>query len=113
MMMHYTKVVHGLMAYADAEIIGKINGSMKAWMVGAALELLGGGAENVFRQIQSMPLINALGVIEGENVDVDRLYAVLKKQAQRGSATANISLIGPVTFTEADVDALYRYIKGA
>lgn len=112
-MMHYTKVVQGLMAYADAEILSKLNGSMKGWMVGAVLELLGGSAENTFRQIQSIPMIEVLGVIDGENIDVDRLYGILRKQAQRGPATMNIRFIGPITFTASDVDALYRHIKGA
>lgn len=112
-MMHYTKVVQGLMAYADAEILSKLNGSMKGWMVGAVLELIGGSAENAFRQIRNIPMIEVLGVIDGENIDVDRLYAILRKQAQRGPATVNIRFLGPITFTEADVDSLYRHIKGA
>jgi hypothetical protein len=110
-MMHYTQVVRGLMAYADAEILSKLNGSLKAWMIGGVLELLGGSAERMFRQIQSMPMIDALGVIDGENVDADRLYAILRKQAQRGPATENIRFIGPITFTVSDVDELYRHIK--
>lgn len=112
-MMHYTKVMHGLMAYADAEILSKLNGSIKAWMVGAALEALGSSADSIFRAIQSIPMIDTLGIIDGENIDVDRLYGMLRHQAQRGPATVNVRFIGPITFTEADVDALYRHIKGA
>lgn len=110
-MMHYTQVVRGLMAYADAEILSKLNGSLKAWVIGGVLELLGGSAEGVFRQLQGMPMVDALGIINGENVDVDRLYAILRRQAQRGPATENIKMLGPITFTLADVDELYRHIK--
>ena len=112
-MIHYTKVVQGLMAYADAEILSKMGGSLKAWMIGVFLDLIGGSAENVYRWVQSIPLIDPLHVIDGENVDVDRLYALLRKRAQNGPATENIRFVGPITFTTADVDALYRYIKGA
>lgn len=112
-MMHYTKVVQGLMAYADAEILNKLNGSLKGWMIGVVLELVGSEAESVYREIQNIPMIGALHVIDGENVDVDRLIALFRKQAQRGSATENIRFLGPITFTTADVDSLYRYIKGA
>ena len=112
-MMHYTKVVRGFLAYADAEILSKLNGSLKGWAVGVILELLGEEAEIVYREIQNIPMVGALRVIDGENVDVDRLIALLRKQALRGSATENIRFLGPITFTTADVDSLYRYIKGA
>lgn len=112
-MMHYTRVIQGLTAYLDAEIISKLHGSLKAWMIGAILEAIGDSAENVYRQIQSIPLIDALNIIDGENVDVDRAYALLRKQAQRGPATEKIPLLGPITFSIADVDALFRHIKGA
>lgn len=112
-MTHYSRVIQGLTAYADAEILSKLNGSLKAWMVGGALEILAGSAEGVFRSIQSIPMLDALGVIDGENIDVDRLYAAMRKQAQRSPATVNIPLVGPITFTAADVDSLYRHIKGA
>lgn len=112
-MLHYSKVIQGLLAYADAEIVSKLNGSLKAWMIGGALEIIAGSADGVYRTIQSIPMIDSLGVIDGENIDVDRLYATLRKQAQRSPATVNIPLVGPITFTAADVDALYRHIKGA
>jgi hypothetical protein len=52
-----------------------------------------------------------MNVIDGENVDVERLYAILRRQAQRGPATEKIKILGPITFTLADVDELYRHIK--
>ena len=112
-MMHYTRVVQGLMAYADAEILSKMGGTLKSWMIGVVLDLIGGSAEGVYRWVQKIPMIDALNVIDGENVDVDRLYALLRKRAQNSPATENIRFIGPITFTVADVDALYRHIKGA
>lgn len=111
-MMHYTRVIQGLMAYADAEILSKLHGSLKAWMIGAILEAVGDSAENVYRQIQTIPMIDALRIIDGENVDIDRAYALLRKQAQHGPATEKIPFVGPITFTLSDVDALYRHIKG-
>ena len=112
-MMHYSRVIQGLMEYADAEILSKLNGSLKSWMVGGALELIGGSAEGVFQKIRGIPVMETIGIIDGENVDVDRLYAILRKQAQRGPATIKIPLLGPITFNVSDVDALFRHIKGA
>ena len=112
-MMHYTKVVRGFLAYEDAEILSKLNGSLKGWAVGVILELLGEEAEIVYREIQNIPMVGALRVIDGENIDVERLMSLLHKQAQRGSATANIRFFGPITFTSADVDSLHRHIMQA
>lgn len=113
MMMHYTRVVQGIMAYADAEILSKLKGSMKAWLVGGVLEVIGGSADEIFRAIQGIPMIQVTKIIDGENIDVERLFGILHKQAQKGSATMNIRFVGPITFTTADVDSLYRHIKGA
>ena len=112
-MMHYTKVVRGFLAYADAEILSKLNGSLKGWAVGMLLDLIEIEAESAYREIQNIPMIRAIHVIDGENVDVERLMSLLHKQAQRGSATANIRFFGPITFTSADVDSLHRHIMQA
>ena len=51
--------------------------------------------------------------IEGENIDVDAIYAELLKQAQKSSMTIDLPVIGPITFGTADVESLYRHIVGA
>ena len=105
-MIHYSKVLNGLAAYIDAEIAGKMNGSWKAWVVRSAAALASARAENVYHTVSQHPIALALGI-------VDAILAQLRIQAQRGTAAANLPLIGPVTFGLSDVDALERYIKGA
>lgn len=112
-MIHYSKVLNGLAAYIDAEIAGKMNGSWKAWVVRSAAALASARAESVYHTVSQHPIALALGIVDGENVNVDAILAQLRIQAQRGTATANLPLIGPVTFGISDVDALERYIKGA
>lgn len=112
-MTHYTRVIQGIKAYADAELLSKMSGSIKGWILGAALEIIGSSAEGVFRMAQGLPFVTGLGLIDGENIDVDRLYGALRKAAQCGPATVDIRFIGPITFSAADVDALYRHIKEA
>lgn len=112
-MIHYSRVIQGITRYIDAELVSKMAGSWKAWALGSAAGIAMTKAENLFRMIAGNPVAAALGVIDGENVNVDVIMAELRKQAQRGTATLDIPLIGPITFNASDVDALDRHIKGA
>lgn len=111
-MVHYTKVIQGLAAYAENEIAGKLAGSGKGWMVGTAIGIVAGSADAYARKLLDNEMLKAVGIVEGENVDVERLHAELMKQARKGNATIPVPLLGAVTFTAADVDAAYRYILG-
>lgn len=110
-MLHYSKVIQGIANYIDAEIVSKLSGSLKGWFVGALAGVAVARAELVYKNLKNSPIAAVFGLVEGENVDVDIFINELRKQAQKGTATATIPMIGPITFTSADVDALYRYIK--
>lgn len=112
-MTHYSRVIQGISNYIDAELVSKMAGSWKAWALGSAAGVAMAKAESIFRMMAGNPVAAALGIIDGENVNVDVIMAELRKQAQRGAATLNIPLIGPITFNASDVDALDRHIKGA
>lgn len=111
-MVHYSKVVNGLMSYVDNEIVAKMNGSLKGWGVGIVAGLLGRKADQVFSALRNNPISASLGLIDGEMVDVDAVYSEALRMAQRGSATVNVPVLGAITFTTADVESLYRYIIG-
>ena len=111
-MLHYSRVIQGIANFIDSEIVGKLAGGWKAWAFGGMASIALSRAEQTFMAIKSNPVVAALGLVEGENINVDILYAELKKQAQKGTATATLPIIGPVTFGPADVDALFRCIKG-
>lgn len=110
-MLHYSRVIQGIANYIDNELVGKLAGSWKSWLLGGMAGIAMARAEQLFSIARSNPIMTALGLVEGENVNVDLLYSELKKQAQKGTATATLPVIGPVTFGPADVDALFRYIK--
>lgn len=111
-MVHYSKVTNGLMAYVDKEIVSKMNGSLKSWGVGIVAGLLGKRAEGMFAALREQPVLTSLGLIDGEMVDIESIYAEALRMAQRGSATANVPMLGAITFSTADVESLYRYIIG-
>lgn len=110
-MIHYQKVVQGIASYIDNELVGKLAGSWKAWAVGGLAGIALTRADQIFNTIKDNPIMGALGLVEGEMINTDLLMGELRKQAQKGTATATLPLIGAVTFGVADVDALHRYIN--
>ena len=112
-MVHKSKVINGIAGYVDAEIISKMAGSWKAWLVGGVAGLAAARAGVLIDELAKNPMVNALGIVQGENVDVEAIYAELLKQAQKGSATVELPVVGPITFGVADVESLYRHIMGA
>lgn len=109
-MVHYSRVLQGIAAYIDNELVKSLAGSWKAWALGGMAGIAMSRAEQLYRSIKDNPVIAALGLVDGENVNTDLIFTELKKQAQKGTATATLPIIGPVTFGSADVDALFRYI---
>lgn len=111
-MVHYKKVVQGIANYVDDEIISKFTGSWKAWVLGTAATLITARADAVFQTLKDNAALKALGLIDGENIDVETVYAEMLKQAQKSSATISLPVIGPVTFGVGDIEAIYRHIVG-
>lgn len=111
-MMHYSKVVNGILTYIDAEIASKMAGSWKGLLVSGMAGIFAGRAEAVLTAFKDHPVIRATGLMEGENVDVDALYTELRRQIQKGPITITFPVIGPITFDSSDVESLYRHIRG-
>lgn len=110
-MVHYSQVVAGIAGYLDEEMVSKVAGTPKAWIMGAVIGLASTRAEPLVRQLSSNPMVVAMGLVDGENIDVDAIYGELIKQAKRGSMTMQIPMMGAVTFNVSDVEKLYRHIK--
>lgn len=112
-MVHKSKVLRGISAYVDNDLVPGLAGSWKAWALGAAAGLMLSKGDKLIDSLSKNPVVNALGMIEGENIDVESVFAELRKQAQRGNATLDVPMIGPITFGASDVESLYRHIMGA
>lgn len=111
-MVHYSRVINGLLLYIENEMAAKLAGSWKAWGLRVLASMAAGKAEDLYHQIASKPLATTIGLIDGENVNVDGIIGELRKVAQNSSATIDIPMIGPYTVGIADIDALNRYIRG-
>ena len=111
-MIHYSRVISGAVNYIDNEIIAQMNGSLKGWGLGIVTGLMAKRAEQLFSELRQNPLLASLGIIEGEMVDIEAIYAEALSMAQKGSATVNLPMVGAVTFRAADVESLYRHMMG-
>ena len=111
-MIHYSRVISGAVNYIDSEIIAQMNGSLKGWGLGIVTGLMAKRAEQLFAELRQNPLLASLGIIEGEMVDIEAIYAEALRMAQKGSATVNLPMVGAVTFRAADVESLYRHMMG-
>jgi hypothetical protein len=111
-MVHYSRVINGLITYVNNELAAAFNGSWEAWIIRTFAGLAGNKADKLFRALADNNIIKALDLIDGENVNIELFMPEFKRQAQQNAATIKLPVIGPVTFTAADVDALHRYIMG-
>lgn len=111
-MIHYSRVVNGILLYIQNEMASKLAGSWKAWALNVLAGMASSKAEPLMRELSSNSIVKSLGLIEGENINVDALMGELRKQAQNSTATFNVPLVGAYTVGIADVDALDRYIRG-
>ena len=111
-MVHYSKVVSGIVTFVDRDMVQRMAGSWKAWAVGGIVALAARKAPEVFDRLRSDRIVQAMGLIDGEMVDVEAIYAELLKQAQKASATVEVPMIGAVTYSAKDVEELYRCIMG-
>lgn len=112
-MIHKSRVMQGIAAYIDNEIVSQMSGSWRSWVVGSVAGIALSRADEMLTSLAANPIVKALGLIEGENIDVETIYEELRRQAQKGAATVELPMLGAITFSVADVDSLYRYIKGA
>lgn len=111
-MVHYSRVLQGIAAYVDNELVKSLSGSWKSWLLGGMAGVAMANGEQMFRQYKDIPLLASLRLVDGENINIDLIHQELRKQAQNGTATISLPIIGPVTFGAADVDKLFQYIRG-
>lgn len=111
--MEYTieQIQRGTAKYIDSEFTRRITGLNK-WAFGALASMAIchlGDIANVLKQNQ---IASMLGVFkESGAVDVDTLYTYFKAEADKGTVTIDVPLIGATTLSASDVDKLYACIK--
>lgn len=99
------QVKRGIANFIDGEVV-PIMPRWKGVLLSAGAALMIEGKSN---EIIKHPMVQMMGVVNGDMVDVDKLYSTLKVKAQ-GKWPVEIS---GLKMSETDLDKLYQYIKGA
>lgn len=99
------QVKRGIANFVDSEV-APIMPRWKGVLLSAGAALMIEGKSN---ELIKHPMVQMMGVIDGDMVDVDKLYSTIKMKAQ---GKWPIELSG-LKMSETDLDKLYQYIKGA
>lgn len=107
------QIKQGAARYLDEEFIAKLSG-WRRWAIGAGGAMALENLDTILADLRANPMAKALGVFdEVGNVDLDRIYAHVRKEAQKGPVTFTAPVLGPVTLNERDVEKLYACITQA
>ena len=102
---------NGIMNFAFEKIMPSLEPHQQ-FMAGTVLGVFAGKANELIAYIATQPIIKALGVVDGNNIDVDVLYNAATEQIKRqGTVCFDIPLIGRLTLEQGDIHELYESIK--
>lgn len=101
----------GLEKYVESEFVSKVPGIKKVGVVLATSAIISWVEQKI---ITNKDIIVAGGFMTSDNmVDIDKVYTEVKKVFDReGKLVEHLPLFEDVTFTVADVDKVYKLIKG-
>lgn len=100
----------GMAKYIDSEIVSKIDGFGK-WLIPlASASIISSKVEPMIKE--NKPMLVSLGYMYEDNlIDIDKIHQDFRKIAhEKGPIKELFPLIGAISFSEADIDALRRYI---
>lgn len=106
------QIKQGVGRYIDAEFTCKLQG-FKKWIVPlGAVVVVSSKLDSLMTQ-PNLEMLKSIGYVSDDGLfDIDRIYsdfiAIAKSQ---GSVTENLPMLGDVTFSERDIEALRRYIS--
>lgn len=107
------QIKRGAARYLDEEFTKKITGWQR-WVIGAGGAMALENLDAMLPSLRAHPVVKALGIFdETGTVDLDRVYAYVRAEAQKGPVTFSTPLLGAVTLNSQDVEKLYNCITQA
>ena len=109
------KIQAGLTAFVDREIAPSLSGWDKV-IVSGGLALMAANLPNIISAHASNPAVAALGVYDAQtnSIDIDAVYNAVCQYIGSERMPVPTPVVGlTVKIGRPEVDALYRYIKGA
>lgn len=109
--MRSDQVVNGIIKYADAEIMPKLQTSGK-WIAGTVMALAYNKVDSVVDSLSHNAMIKTLGIVsEDGDMDIDAVMTALRQSADKyGKLSVEVPLLGRMTFSSSDIDALRGYM---
>jgi hypothetical protein len=104
-MVGYEQIRKGIVNYINRDLVPLAPKAISIGLAAFAPMV----AEAKLKEVMAHPLLSGTGLIDGNSADIDRIMQLLKPAAD---GKWPIEMFG-FTFTEADLDKLYRYIKEA
>lgn len=106
-------MVNGIMRYADREIINQLP-TIGKWVVGTGIGIVGKKANELAHVLENNQMIKVLGIVDEDGKwNAELLKDEMLQNAQKyGKATVEVPVIGKFTFSENDIQKLFKYIKG-
>lgn len=115
-MVKIRQVEQGIALYIDNEIFPQLKDETQVKKYGVsvvsacAIKLL----SNTIKKAEDNAFINMLGIIDGDNIEIEMLLDIMKEKMPEEGFKAKIPIIGNVAFNKNDIDLLHDYIiKGA
>lgn len=110
MMVTVQQIQAGFGNYFDAELAPQIAG-IKKWAARAAVVTVAAKLPQMLEQYAGM--VETAGFMKDGMVDIDRVRDLFLEQARiTGPVREVFPVVGPITFTEHDIETLYRHIVG-
>lgn len=105
------QVKNGLVKYIDNDMLPHLSGFKKIGL-GIYTALAAENVANIVMKYKDHPAISVLGIIDGSNVDVDKLYNAVYPMFNNGQKQIiDIPVIGEYVVDSTDIEKLYKYIK--
>lgn len=111
-MITISQLVDGTITYIETDILPVLDG-WQAWVAAATLNLARKRADAIIEPLLNHKAIKALGLVsETGLVNIDEVYIAIKAAAQKhGAIKVDIGPIGDFTFSDKDIEALYKRLK--
>lgn len=106
------QLIAGLIDYADAEVIASLPTTGK-WLLGAGIGLVSKRIKDAVYAMNENQIVKALGIIDSDGLyDVDLLIDSLRASASKyGKMTIQVPLVGKLTFSDADIENIKKYME--
>lgn len=102
----------GVLEYANREILPKMDPT-RQFVAGVVLGLASNKMEAMLSKLAENELVKMLGIVEGDQVDLDAIHNALQAQfAKQPVLPVDIPMMGRINFRAEDASTLFQIING-